>query len=82
MQITVGQLTMDFIMEERARELLRDVPLVRPQAVGVLVERVKRYNPGGGPNTKAGKHELRPVPQDQIDRTAGGAAAFPQNLGY
>lgn len=64
MQITAGQLTMDFIMEERAGATGRDVPLVRPQAVGVLVERVERYNPDGGPNIKAGKHELRPIPQN------------------
>ncbi len=83
MQITAGQLTMDFIMEERARELLGEMfRWFDLKRWGVLVERVKRYNPDGGPNIKAGKHELRPIPQDQIDRTAGGAAAFPQNPGY
>lgn len=83
MQITAGQLTMDFIMEERARELLGEMfRWFDLKRWGVLVERVKRYNPDGAPNIKAGKHELRPVPQDQIDRTAGGAAAFPQNPGY
>lgn len=49
---------------------------------GMLVDRVKRYNPDAAPNILAGKHELRPIPQDQIDCTAGGATAFPQNPGY
>ena len=28
------------------------------------------------------KHHLRPIPQGQIDLTAGGSRAFPQNPGY
>src|SRR5205807_883065 len=28
------------------------------------------------------KHHLRPIPQTQIDLTAGGTRAFPQNPGY
>lgn len=83
MQITAGQLTMDFLMEERERELLGEMfRWFDLKRWGVLVERVKLYNPDAAPNIKAGKHELRPIPQDQIDRTAGGAAAFPQNPGY
>ncbi|UOQ67574.1 RagB/SusD family nutrient uptake outer membrane protein [Hymenobacter volaticus] len=82
MQITASQLTMDFIMEERERELqgemFRWFDLKR---WGVLVERVKKWNPDAQAIT-AGKHELRPIPQDQIDRTAGGVASFPQNPGY
>ncbi|QDA58935.1 RagB/SusD family nutrient uptake outer membrane protein [Hymenobacter jejuensis] len=83
MQITASQLTMDFIMEERERELqgemFRWFDLKR---WGKLIERVKLYNPDAAPNIKAGKHEVRPIPQDQIDRTAGGVASFPQNPGY
>ncbi|UOG76423.1 RagB/SusD family nutrient uptake outer membrane protein [Hymenobacter tibetensis] len=83
MQITANQLTMEFIMEERERELqgemFRWFDLKR---WGLLVERVKLYNPDAAANIRAGKHELRPIPQDQIDRTAGGVAAFPQNPGY
>ncbi|WP_375438395.1 RagB/SusD family nutrient uptake outer membrane protein [uncultured Hymenobacter sp.] len=82
MEITAGQLTMDFIMEERERELqgemFRWFDLKR---WGVLVERVKRHNPDAQAIV-AGKHELRPIPQDQIDRTAGGISSFPQNPGY
>lgn len=82
MAVTAGQLTMTFIMEERERELsgemFRWFDLKR---WGLLLERVKLYNPDGGANIKD-FHVLRPIPQNQIDRTAGGAAAFPQNPGY
>ena len=83
MLITAPQLTMEFLMEERERELLGEMfRWFDLKRWGVLIDRVKQYNPDGGPNIKAGKHELRPIPQDQIDRSAGGAAAFPQNPGY
>ena len=82
MEITPGQLTMEFIMEERERELLGEMfRWFDLKRWGVLVERVKLYNPDGGPNIKP-FHVLRPIPQDQIDRTAGGRDAFPQNDGY
>ncbi|AGA79342.1 RagB/SusD family nutrient uptake outer membrane protein [Echinicola vietnamensis] len=82
MEITSAELNLEFIMDERARELLgeqkRWMDLAR---WGVLVERVQMYNEAGSPNIKA-THILRPIPQDQIDRTAGGSGAFPQNPGY
>lgn len=82
MEITVNQLTMEFIMEERARELLGEMfRWFDLKRWGVLVERVKLYNPDGAPNIKP-YHVLRPIPQNQIDRTAGGVASFPQNPGY
>ena len=82
MEITPAQATMDFIMEEREREMIgeqrRWFDLKR---WGVLVERVKLHNPAGSPNIKD-FHNLRPIPQVQIDRVEGGASAFPQNPGY
>lgn len=72
----------DFLLDERERELageeLRWYTLTR---MGKLVDRVKLYNAGGAPNV-APKFALRPIPQEQIDRTTGGAEAFPQNPGY
>jgi hypothetical protein len=83
MTLTAGQLTMETIMQERERELLGEMfRWFDLKRWGVLIERVKLYNPDAAPNIKAGKHELRPIPQDQIDRTEGGASAFPQNPGY
>jgi starch-binding outer membrane protein, SusD/RagB family len=82
MEITPAQLTMDFIMEEREREMIgeqkRWFDLKR---WGVLIDRVKLHNPQAAPNIKA-HHILRPIPQVQIDRVEGGASAFPQNPGY
>ncbi|AWW00923.1 RagB/SusD family nutrient uptake outer membrane protein [Arcticibacterium luteifluviistationis] len=82
MEITADQATMDFIMDERARELLgeghRWTDLKR---WGKLVERVKAYNPNGGVNIEE-MHNLRPIPQEQIDLVDGGDTSFPQNPGY
>jgi SusD family. len=82
MMVTAGELSLDLILEERGRELLgeqlRWYDLVRTHT---LVERVRAHNPDGGDNIQD-YHVLRPIPQDQIDRTAGGSEAFPQNPGY
>jgi starch-binding outer membrane protein, SusD/RagB family len=82
MEITAAQATMDFIMEEREREMIgeqrRWFDLKR---WGNLVERVKTHNPQAAPNIKD-FHVLRPIPQVQIDRVEGGVSAFPQNAGY
>jgi len=82
MQITPAQLNIDFILDERSREFLGELmswfDLVR---TGKLVERVKKYNPSAAVGIQS-HHVLRPIPQDQIDRTLGGKEAFPQNPGY
>ncbi|MDB5261181.1 MAG: RagB/SusD family nutrient uptake outer membrane protein [Adhaeribacter sp.] len=81
MEITVNQLNMDFILDERGRELLGEMDrwfdLVR---TGTLIERVKKYNPEGAANVQP-FHVLRPIPSDQIDRS-GGPSVFNQNKGY
>jgi hypothetical protein len=72
MQITSADLTIDFILDERARELTgettRFFDLTRTHK---LVERVTKYNPGGAPNVKA-CHELRPIPTNEILLSTGG----------
>jgi hypothetical protein len=82
MEITSADLTMNFIMEERERELLGEqMRWFDLNRWGVLVERVKLYNPQAAPNIKD-FHTLRPLPQNQLDRVEGGVSAFPQNPGY
>lgn len=72
----------DFLLDERERELageeMRYYVLTR---LDRLVDRVQAYNAAGAPNVKP-HHALRPVPQEQIDRTEGGETSFPQNPGY
>lgn len=82
LEITSDQMTFDFLVEERARELIgeqfRWLDLKR---WGLLLERVRLHNPQASPNIQD-FHVLRPIPQNQIDRAEGGPAGFPQNAGY
>jgi hypothetical protein len=81
--VTAGQVTMDFILDERARELLaeenRRMTLMR---TGTLVDRTLKYNtqtinPVIGLNSK---HLLLPVPQSERDLNKD--AVLDQNNGY
>ena len=80
--ITAGQVTLDYLMDERERELAgefnRWYDLVRPGA-DFFVNRVKKYNPHA--TSIALKHALRPIPQSQIDGVVEGPK-YPQNPGY
>jgi len=67
MVITVAQINLDFILDERTRELCGEGLRWADLAVRKkLVERVKLYNPDGAPNVKD-YHNLRPIPQSQIN---------------
>ena len=81
MEITPAQMTFDFLMDERGRELAGEqIRWMDLKRWGKLVERVTKYNPQA--SAVKDFHNLRPIPQSQIDRTDGGASAFPQNPGY
>jgi hypothetical protein len=81
--VTAAQITLDFILDERARELLaeenRRMTLMR---TGTLVTRTLQYNtqiinPVVGLNTK---HLLLPIPKSEIDLNKD--AKLDQNPGY
>ncbi|WP_426587599.1 RagB/SusD family nutrient uptake outer membrane protein [Mucilaginibacter sp. R-33] len=81
MQITPAQVTLDFILDERARELggeqLRWFDLKR---TGKLASRIQAMNPDAAANFKP--YELvRPIPQGQIDAVTN-KDVFKQNPGY
>ena len=78
MNVTPDKITIDFLLDERGRELLgeqfRWFDLVRTNK---LLERVKKWNPDA--TGLKDFHVLRPIPQDQIDRTTN---MLEQNNGY
>jgi hypothetical protein len=82
-QVTPAQITLDFIMDERERELAGEMnrwyDMVRPGPT-FFVNRVQKWNPKARPNVQA-RHALRPIPQSQIDGVVVGPK-YPQNPGY
>jgi len=78
MEIAASDLSIDFILDERARELCgegkRWYDLKR---LGKLIERTSKYNPKAK-NMKP-YHFLRPIPQSQIDRCSN---LYEQNPGW
>lgn len=81
MQITAADLNIDFILEERGRELggelLRWFDLKRTNK---LIDYVRKYNTNAAANIKD-YHVLRPIPQAQLDVITN-PADFPQNPGW
>lgn len=75
-----GDVSIDFILDERARELIIEEQRRRTlNRMGVLYERVLRYNPSSA-STVQPHHEMWPIPQNVIDSNTG--AVLEQNPGY
>jgi hypothetical protein len=80
-QVSPSQITLDYILDERSRELCGESIRFADLAMrGKLVSRVQAYNPDAGPNVKP-FHALRPIPQSQLDAVTTKDAAY-QNPGY
>lgn len=78
-EITSAEATIDFLADERIRELvgeeLRRFTLLR---LGLLKERTQKYNPNA--KITDDKFLLWPIPQNVINSNSG--AEFPQNPGW
>ena len=78
--VAPGQVTIDYILDERARELsLEEDRRITLSRTGKLVERVRRYNAHNGPQIQD-FHALWPVPISEIDANIN--ANLEQNPGY
>jgi hypothetical protein len=81
MQVTEGQVTLDLILDERAREFageqIRWFDLKRS---GKLLERVKSDNPNAAAAIQD-FHLVRPIPRTQVDAVSN-KEEFTQNPGY
>ncbi len=80
--VAPSDVTLDYILDERARELITEEPRRRTLIrMGKLVERVRRYNfLPITQNTIQEKHAFFPIPQTAIDANLD--AALAQNPGY
>ncbi len=80
-RMTLASVTIDDILDERARELCGEEPRwAELKRTGKLVERVKRYNERAATaNFIQDFHLRRPIPLSQIERTTND---FAQNTGY
>jgi hypothetical protein len=65
---TPSNIDIDMILDERARELMGEYSRwFDLKRTGKLVERVKKYNPWVKGQSISEKHNLRPIPQSEID---------------
>ncbi len=81
MQITPAQVTLDFILDERARELAGEqIRWFDLKRTGKLIERIKAYAPDNAVNLQD-HHTVRPIPQTQLDAVTN-KTEFAQNKGY
>jgi len=81
MVVTAADMSLDFILDERARELAGEqTRWFDLKRTNKLVDRVQRFNPEAGPNIQP-YHTVRPIPQRQLDAILN-KAEFTQNNGY
>ncbi|MEK6481192.1 RagB/SusD family nutrient uptake outer membrane protein [Catalinimonas sp. 4WD22] len=78
--VTPGEVTIDYILDERARELsLEEDRRITLQRLGKLVERVRLYNAHNGDEIQD-YHALWPIPAGEIEANINGN--LEQNTGY
>jgi hypothetical protein len=81
MEVSSSELTIDLILDEKAREFAGEqIRWFDLKRTGKLVERVREFNPDAAENIQP-FHNLRPIPQQQLDAITN-KSEFPQNEGY
>jgi hypothetical protein len=81
-QVSPAQITLDFILDERTRELCGEGIRWPDLAMrGKLISRVQAFNPDAGPNIQS-FHVLRPIPQSELDALSVPNSSIYQNPGY
>lgn len=82
LQVEASDITLDFILDERTRELCGEGLRWGDLALrGRLVDRVIAHNPDGAPNVQD-FHMLRPIPQGQLNAISNPNPESYQNPGY
>ena len=81
MRITEADLDIDFILDERGRELSSEQQrFFDLKRTGKFVERIKKMNPDVADVIQS-YHQIRPIPQSEIDALTN-KNEFLQNDGY
>ncbi len=79
-EISPDQVNIDYILDERARELyVEEFRLLTLARLGLLVERTQKYNSVNGPNYQD-HHNLWPIPFSEMEKNLEGN--LEQNPGY
>lgn len=81
MQVSASDITLDFILDERARELAGEqIRWFDLKRTNKLIDRINKMNPDAAAFIKP-FHTVRPIPQIQIDAVTN-KSEFTQNEGY
>lgn len=80
-RIGAGDVTIDYILDERLRELSFEEPRIMTLGrLGLIYDRVSRYNDYTEGETVSEYNNLYPIPYSEIERNTD--AVLEQNPGY
>lgn len=78
---SASEINMDYILDERVRELYgEEYRMLTLMRLGLVFDRVKKYGEVNQRNSVAQHNNLLPIPQGEIDKNIG--AKLTQNPGY
>ena len=78
---TANDMSIDYILDERTRELYgEEYRMLTLMRLGLVFDRVSKHGGAIQSKTVSAKNNLLPIPQSEIDRNIG--AKLTQNPGY